>query len=140
MNGFCAMNTPRLQAGLARIDDAPTTQTGTTLTPITAITFDSSDTEWSITINGSDEWTLTGGSLFLYEGGPRNVTRLFYKGPYRFLERIAGNTATPPSGVTPSVSNMTSVVAGQRVYLRAVAQAADGRMSVPQLMQAVAVA
>lgn len=140
MNWFIAINTPRLQAGLARIDTAPASQTGTTLTPLTNAAFDVSATDWTFDINGSDEWaTLTGGHLFLYEGGPRNATRNFFKGPYRFVDMIDGNTTTPPFGSVTVGSSLVAAV-GQRVYLRAVAQAADGRMSVDQALQALAVA
>lgn len=140
LNWFNAINTPRLQAGLARIDTAPTQQSGTTLTPITAPGFDASDADWDFTINGDDEWAnVTGGYLFLYEGGPRNVTREFYKGPYRFLATIPGNTTTPPFGALTQASNLVAT-AGQRVYLRAFAQAVDGRMSLSQRLSAVVVA
>lgn len=138
MNWFIAMNTPRLQAGLARIDTAPVQQTGTTLTPNTAVTWDVSDAEWDFEVNGSDEWaTVTGGVLYLYEGGPRNATRNFFKGPYRFVGTILGSTSTPPSGAVTVNSNLVAA-AGQRVYLRAVAQAVDGRVSGAQLMSAIA--
>lgn len=140
LNWFNAINTPRLQAGLDRIDTAPVSQTGTTLTPCTNPAIDVSDGEWDFEINGSDEWaTVTGGYLFLYEGGPRNRTREFYKGPYRFLATIAGNTTTPPFGPVSQASNLV-FAANQRCYLRVFAQALDGRMSLSQRMSAIATA
>lgn len=140
LNWFNAVNTPRLQAGLTRLDDAPTSQTGTTLTPITNQTFDASDLEWDFDINGDDEWANTaGGHLFVYEGGPRNATRNFYKGPYNYNSTLAGSVLTPPSGPVTVVSNLVAV-AGQRTYLRVFAQTADGRMSVSQRLSAVVVA
>jgi hypothetical protein len=138
MNWFIAINTPRLQAGLARIDAAPATQTGTTLTPLVLTAYSIAGSEFDVTISGADEWaTVTGGHLFVYAGGPRNATRNFFKGPYRFMQVVNGNTTTPPSGSTPLVTGPVAAV-GQRVYLRAFAQALDGRMSVSQAMSIIA--
>jgi hypothetical protein len=135
------MNSLRLQSGLTRIDAAPSNQNATTLTPFTASLYDISEapSSWSITTVAGDDWLLTGGSLYLFEGGPRNPTRNFFKGPFRLCDRIPGNTAVPPVGVTPVNGSMT-VVAGQRVFLRAIAQAPDGRLSNELIINALAVA
>ena len=134
-NWFVACNTPRLQNGIARVDAAPTTLNLTELSVLPAPLVTEPD-DVDVSFTNTDEWAgATGGYLFLYGSRGMNATRNFFKGPFRNFSFVPG-AGTPPT--SPATKTMPfALTAGQKVYLRAIAQAADGRLSVPQIVSAI---
>jgi hypothetical protein len=136
-NWYLACNTPRLQAGQARADVPPSTFSLTTLTAPTMVVL-ADDTAVLVSFTNTDEWaTGVGGFLFLYMGQAQNVTVNFYKTPFRFMGFEAGAVVPPtsPQGFTNPYGNQYA--ANQRVFMRAVASAPDGRISAPVIVNAV---
>lgn len=139
LNWYTAINTLRIQSGMARLDAAPIPQTRTSLTPPIAEAASEASQEIEVSFTNTDEWAgAVGGRLFVFVGGPRNATRNFFKGPFR----LAGNV---PGAVSPPASPelFTSPFAfseGQRMYVRSVAMAADGRISSGTISTVIATA
>jgi hypothetical protein len=127
---YQACNGARMQASLARIDDAPTNFTLCELTnPIVASVTASTDVA-SVVITNSDEWaTATGGALIVQASRGQNPSVNFFKGPYRFADVVAG-ASTPPTS-PQSIDLPFDVAAGQKVFFQFRAVAPDGRISAP---------
>lgn len=128
LSHFIRSNLPRMQAGLARIDAAPTSfglaEAGT-------INVDGADESTQIVAFSFDTtapWAgATGGHLLVYVSRPQGPATNFFKGPYRYAGRING-AGTPPSS-PGSVTAPFVFTAGQRVFVRFRATDAEGRLS-----------
>lgn len=128
-NHYIRSNAPLLNQGLAPINDAPTDFTlpdqdsefaiaAEEATPKIDVTFDT-DLAW---VGEDDAYML------VYQGSPQNPTRNFFGGPWQYLDKIAGDSVTPPTSpatMTPSIA----ITAGQKVWCRARIIRADGRLS-----------
>lgn len=138
MGHFCRSNVPRLQAGLARIDAAPTEYF---LPSFTAPTFavDASDGEVDVTFTNTDAWAgEVGGGMLVYASRPQSPTINYFRGPYRFAGLIAGAVSPPTSPAT--IVLPFPVVADQKVFFQIRVVRADGRVSSPFRSLSVAVA
>lgn len=120
--------TPRIQAGLTPVDDGPTNYTlGVLTTPSYAVNA-GADTV-AVTFDAADAWNiLDGGALLIYASRPQNNTVNFFAGPYRLAGVVIGDTSTPPTSPA-TIALPFPVVAGQKVFFRAEATEADGRLS-----------
>lgn len=131
-------NVSRLQAGLAVVDDAPTTfDLGDFTTP--TMTASAIGNTISVTFDDSDAWANEDDSaLLVYASNAQNASINFFKGPYRLKSSIDGDSVTPPT--TPAVVPLSySLTAGQRVFAQFRATRADGRLSSVQRLSALAV-
>jgi hypothetical protein len=85
----------------------------------------------SVTFDAAQIWnTVTGGHLWIYVGQPRQATRLFFNGPWKYGAVLNGNTGAPlvsPQTFTPPYT----LVLGQVITCYARVQTADGRLSEP---------
>ncbi len=118
INMYNRSNTPRLQAGLASIPDAPADFNLGTTPNIVSI------------VGVLGVYTLTYGPaltaddrILFYLGRPQNAGKSFFRGPYQFSEARAGVavTWTVPIGATWQE--------GQKIYVRCQVTRADGRLS-----------
>jgi len=124
-------NVPRLQAGLSRIDSAPTifnlgdftepTAAGGTLPGDLDVTFDDSDA-W---VDEDDA------ALIVLMSRPQNASINFFKGPYRLAGTIDGDSTTPPTSPATLTAPFT-FSADQKVFLQYRVSRADGRLSSAQ--------
>lgn len=129
---FLRTNINRLAAGLLVINDAPTIFNLGELSPVacTAITFPAN--VCSFTFNNEDPWaTETGGALMIFQGRAQSTGVQFYKGPWRYIGRVNGASTPPTSPAT--IGALLPIATGQRVWFRAVAATADGRLSTQQI-------
>ena len=129
LNHFLRSNTPRIQAGLARVDDGPTIYALTDMTlPVMSIS--EATQQSSIAYTDTDDWANeVGGFLMSSLSRPKNVTINYFKGPYRYTDVTLG-AASPPT--SPEVGTVPfPVVAFQRVYALIRCGLADGRLSQP---------
>jgi len=127
---YVRANTPRLQAGLSLVSDAPTI-------------FDSGDTGgFDVTLTNASHGTFTLQTLptgwttgtsataaLLYTSRPQNVTINFFGGPYR-LAAVLASPATA-MGFTPAFN-----IGGDQMFFRARITREDGRLS-PSIDSAV---
>jgi hypothetical protein len=125
-NWYIAMNSLRLQAGLASVANGPSVLS---LAQISAPTIScNAAATVSVAFTNTDEWaTSTGGALLLFVSRGVSPTRSFFKGPYRYAGKISGATTAATSPTTISIP--FSIANGQRVFWKAVATSADGRKS-----------
>lgn len=107
-NWFIGANTPRLQAqtklgsSLALAFQAPPIfDRGEFTTP----TVDVSEASGIIvSFDSGDDWTSEdGAAMLIYQGRAINPSVNFYKGPYRLIGEIAGDSVTPPTNPTTIV-------------------------------------
>lgn len=127
-NCYVMLNTPRLQAGLSRIDNAPVVFELATLTPPVP-TITAAGTTVSVAYTNTDGWaTESGGALLVYASKPQNLTINYFKGPYRFAGKVVG-AASPPT--SPAVITLPFVTGptGSKQMFNFVAVRADGRIS-----------
>jgi hypothetical protein len=98
-NWFIGNNTPRLQSGIARVDDAPNVfnqgDTGDAVFDMT------SDTAGSLTLGTApDGWSDSTNSqtLMLYISRPINASRNFLKLPTQLVGTLSNVAVSPPAG------------------------------------------
>lgn len=117
------------------IDDAPVLFNMATLTlPVIS---GASEATGLVTFSydNTDPWAATDdGYLFVTFSQGMNVSRNFFKGPFRGNRGgnnyIAGDTATPPTS-PGTLAPTPAIVQGQRIFARFIASNADGRISLP---------
>lgn len=140
LDWYLAGNVPRLQLSLSPVDAAPTVFTMATLTPVVITSITASTRILVMTFTNTDLWAATtGGALGIYISPPQSPGVTFYKGPYRFLDKIVGNTGTPPTSPFTSVAGPFPMAAGQNVFFQFRALNADGRISSPFRLAKLAV-
>lgn len=106
---------------------APAVLDLSTFTPVT-FTLASPNTA-SVAFTNTDGWaTEDGGFLLLYAGMPQSPARNFFGGPWQFLGKVTGDTATPPTSPAALTWPFTAG-AGQRVWLYGRAIRVDGRLT-----------
>lgn len=136
---YIRSNTPRLQAGLAIVDDAPTTFDLGSFDEPGPQPQEIPTPETSLAFNDTEAWVNTDGSaLLVYQSAPQSPTINFFKGPYRFAGSVLGNSTTPetsPVIIPPS----QPFVAGQKLFYQYRLTQADGRLSSVIRNSAVAV-
>lgn len=126
-NWYVKANTIRMQGGLATADNGPTIFQLSTLSPLTA-TVTASSTNLVVAFPGGDDWNANSATagLNLYASRPQNATVNYFTGPYQF----AGQIRSVAAGGSALLSlPFPAGTAGSKVFLRAVATAADGRPS-----------
>lgn len=128
LNMYIRSNVGRLQAGLARVDDGPTTfNLGEYTAPSFAI--DTASDEVDVTFTDTDDWANEDdASMLVYGSAPKDPTINFFKGPYTLLGTIDGDAITAPTSPA-AIALAQAIVAGQRNFFRIIVSRADGRLS-----------
>lgn len=125
---YQACNVGRLQAGLDRVDDGPTTFGLTDLGTITVTSFSEASQELTLGFDNTDTWAgAVGGGLLVSISRPVSPTIRYFKGPYRFADVVPGAASPPTSPAT--IAAPFPFVAGQQLYVKAVATDVEGRPS-----------
>ncbi len=139
LSWYIKCNSIRLQAlgATGIIDAAPTTFSLAVLTtPVPTFTH---PTGMSLAYTNTDAWAITtGGYLFVQMSRPLSPTIVFPKANFRYMDKVAGNTGTPPTSPAVMVSPFV-YVAGQQYMVRVQASNSDGRISAPLVLQGLAV-
>jgi hypothetical protein len=131
LDWYVGANTPRVQFGGAIIDAPPTVFTMANLTPPVITSITSTTRVMILTFTNTDLWaTLTGGFLGIYISRPQSPGVSFFKGPYRFLDKIVG-AASPPTSPFTTVAGPFPLAVGNNVFVQFRAFNADGRYSSP---------
>lgn len=112
-------------------DAGPVTLTLPDKDPMLSITASEATQLISVSFNDGLDWcTEAGGTMYLLDGRPQNVTRNFFAGPYRGIARIAG---IDPGGVASPQTHtgIFTLTEGQKIWVQARINRADGRLSEP---------
>lgn len=122
-------NIPRLQAGLAPVDDGPTVFSLPTFTaPVITVTA-ATPASVSVAFTAADAWAIeTGGAMLVYFSRQMSASINFFKGPYQFAGSILGDTTTPPTSPSVIASKFDAAV-GNQVFAQIRVVRADGRIS-----------
>lgn len=131
VNWYIATNTLRLQQPFAIVDTAPSLLSLATLTTPGITSLTASTGVMIVTFTNTDLWASAGsGALMMWGSRPVPVGLNFFKGPYRYVGRIAGNT-TPPTSPQNMPAWPFPLTAGQKVfgYFRAINPNTDNRIS-----------
>lgn len=127
---YVRSNVGRLQAGLAVVDEPPSTFGLPSLSPLT-FTPDAGADEVDVTFDDADVWAnATGGGLAIFQSRPQSPTINYFNGPYRFAGVVLGDDTTPPTSPA-TIALPFPIVSGQKVFFQARAMEADGRVSTP---------
>lgn len=118
INWYVAMNTFRIQGGRTIVDTAPGTFIMSSYTMLTSLVASEAAQTVSVVFDNTETWADDEGCMNIYLSRPQNVTRNFFKGPYRHADTIVGNTATPPTSPYAAATAF-AFVQGQRIFLRA---------------------
>lgn len=127
---YVRCNIPRLQAGLARVDDAPIVfgVGDFTLPGVTSIT--AATGVMIVTFDAGDEWPgEDGAAMLVLASRAQGVSINYFKGPYRFADALEG--AVVPLASPQNVTLPFAVAVGQLTFLQFRVTRADGRLSYP---------
>jgi hypothetical protein len=128
-NHYVRSNSARLNAALARVDDAPAILD--VAEAELALTCSASEATQLLTLGFDDTqaWADEDGAFQQVQMGlPQNPGRTFFGGPWRLCAPILGDSMAPPaSPVNPAV--VFPVQEGQRIWVRTRIGRADGRLS-----------
>lgn len=126
---FLRSNLLRLQAGLSVVEDAPTDFTLAVPGAPTTYVANAAAHKITVTFDNAATWAgAAGGALMLWMGPPQSPAINFFKGPYRYVGKIAG-AATPPTSPHDFDSLPYAITAGQKVFVYSRVVNADGRAS-----------
>lgn len=126
---YIGANVPRLQASLARVDDAPTVFNRGNTDETIAITASEATQLMSVAFDDTLAWAdEDGSSLLVYASRPQNASINYFKGPYRFAGQIDGDSGTPPTSPT-TIAVPFPVVEGQQIFVATAITRADGRLT-----------
>ncbi len=128
---YIRSNVPRLQAGLPRVDAGPVVYNLGDFTNPTFATFAAATGSFQVTFNNGDDWANEDDAAMLLLGSrDYNASINYFKGPYRYADKIDGDSVTPPTSPA-TITNSFVVVAGNRTFVQARVSRADGRLSLP---------
>lgn len=126
---FVRLNADRLLGGVARVDDPPSENGPALLSEVEFDDLTAGSTSSAVNFSNTDDWaTADGGVLLLFASRPVPPTINSFKGPFRFMAAVLGDTSTPPTSPA-SVTLPFAPAAGQKIFLRAIASQVDGRLS-----------
>lgn len=127
---YIRCNVPRLQSAvLTRVDDGPTNHTLAAMTNPLLSGASEATSNFQISFAPTDDWANDDdGAMLLYGSRAINVTRNFFKGPYRFAGLVQGNSTTPPTSPA-TISSPFPLVETLALHVRAIALTGDGRVS-----------
>lgn len=139
LNWYVACNVPRLQVGGTRVDAPPAIFTLATLSPVVITSITASTRVLIMTFTNTDLWASTaGGFLGIYQSEPQSPGVTFFKGPYRFVDKIVGG-ASPPTSPFTAAAGPFPLTAGQNVFYQFRAMNGDGRIASPFRLAKIAV-
>lgn len=129
LNHYIRSNTPRLQAGMTRVDDGPKIFNLGAAELELACTASEATQLGSLGFDDTAAWASEDGAGQLFYGGlPQNGSIKFFGGPWRLMHLVQGNSGAPP--VSPSLQPWPFPFAdGQRLWLQTRITRADGRLS-----------
>ena len=128
-NHYKRSNVQSLRAGLATIDDGPTTFELPETDTLFAVTISEATQQMTVTFDDTLDWCKEDGArLFLEQGKPQNPQINFFDGPWKYAGVLSGSSGAPIA--SPQVAPVVFAVAqGQRVWIYARILRADGRLS-----------
>jgi len=136
MNWFITVNTLQNAAGGTLITAAPSVYSLDPLNPCTAAVVVATQV-MTLTFDDTQPWASEDGAFMLVQQGKVvNGAVNFFKGPFRVIGSLAGDSVTPQTSPNASLSLQFLVSATSAAYFRIRVIRADGRPSTPQIIKA----
>ena len=130
-NHFVRSNTEWVNRGQSATAAGPTSLVLPAKDVTFAITASVATQKVSITFKNTEPWAgSSAGRLYVYMGVPRQPTRNFFNGPWKYMCAIVGAAPTPPTSPSPQDPPMVLVL-GQLITCYARIREADGGLSEP---------
>jgi hypothetical protein len=86
--------------------------------------------EISVAFNNSMDWAdEVGGQMYIYQSTPQKQTINFFKGPYSYLDHIAGGQPGQPPTSPQDFTSLYTIAQNQRIFVQIRFQRADMRLS-----------
>ncbi len=134
---YIRSNTPRVQAGFARVDAPPTVFDLGAFTD-TSIAIVGGAAVVSVTFEPLDAWANEDGSTMLILASREKAPSInFFKGPYRLAGTIDGDALLAPTSPAAITSDFTYAT-GNKGFAQVRVSRADGRLSTVQRVEAIA--
>lgn len=128
---YTRSNTPRLQAGLDRVDDAPIQFTvGPTPDPA-GVTLALNEDLVPVLELGGDVVLgnpTADGHLLVYQGVPQNGAVNFFKGPWRYVDKVSFEAGDPTATLAVTAFAFP-LASGQKAFFRFVSTLSTGQLS-----------
>jgi hypothetical protein len=123
-----------VRAGLDPVDDGPTIfNLGSFDLPVISFTTGSSQCEFEY--DDAADWVSEDGSAMLVQfTTERPPTRTYTGGPFRYADKIEGDSGAPPTSPAPLSSPYTAATVGNLITARVRLAFADGRLTAPVLV------
>lgn len=131
---YLRSNNSRLQAGLARVDNAPGIYDLGTFTQPT-FTVAANGASVTAAFTAGDSWNAASGGLLIYASRPQNSSINFFKGPFRLVGKITGVATSPQVFVLPFPAGSTASC----MFIKTVASQTDGRLSTESIVKSTPV-
>ncbi|MCK5602353.1 hypothetical protein KAR91_10800 [Candidatus Pacearchaeota archaeon] len=130
-NHYIRSNAVKVRQAYPATDAGPVVFTLPDHDPILAIAGSEATQQITVTYDDTLAWdTETGGHLWLWQGAPQNAQRNFFGGPWKYMAQVPGVDGAPVA--SPLVSGVAFAIAeGQRQWVYARIERADGRISTP---------
>jgi hypothetical protein len=126
---YLRCNTVRTQGVLAAVDDGPVTFGLADMTPPSVVVLSGAST-FDVSFENTDAWANEAdGALMIQVGRQKSATINFFRGPWRFADEVLGAATPPTSPATFENPYLTNYNTGNRLFWRATAVRADGRVS-----------
>lgn len=129
---YIRSNASRLQAGLPRLDDAPTIYDLGDVQS-SPILFDTGTTTGTITLDAAADWvTAATGSennLLVYISRPQNLGKTFFKGPFQLAAVINNTTVTATPAVPIALPFAYDISGDQQLFGQVRVTRGDARLT-----------
>lgn len=126
---YVRCNAARVAAGLAIVDDGPSTLLLPAPCTIGATSMVASTNTLSVGFTNTEApFAAAEGGLLVYACQPVQATRNFIGAPYRFV-MVAEGSSSPPTSPKTSTTYPFTLQAGQKIRLKFRVALADGRLS-----------
>lgn len=128
---YIRSNVPRLQNGLPRVDTAPIIFNLGESTNPSFDTFLAATDVFNVNFTVADAWVSEDDAAMLIASSrSQNATINFFKGPYRAVAAILGDSGAPPASPVVTLAAF-SIEIGNRTFIQTRVSRADGRLSLP---------
>lgn len=134
---FIRSNLPRLQAGLAVVAAGPTTYNlGEFTDPSFAIV--GATGVATVTFDDAAAWCDVDGAAMIFRlSRPVSPTINYFKGPFRYVGLIEGDSVTPPTSTDDLPAGQLGAT-GSKYFLSVTLSQADGRLATASILEATA--
>lgn len=135
---YVRSNVPRIQAGLSRVDDAPTTFDLGSFTTVTVTPTAADPYTVDVAFDDTDAWVSEDdAAMLVYLSRQQSPGIQFFAGPYRLgASNIAGSTSSPPTSPA-TIAAQFAGTASNAIFGYVRVTRSDGRLSGVQRFRGV---